>query len=159
MSGIICWACLKLAISVLQFVLLPWQSEFNKNQEKNESQQNQDLWWIWQRGCQRSCRLRLHQAWGRHGTNLKILGKSVVVDDRSGQLDRFSPAGYSKSDYHRSWSSQEWKREVAAHDRSGKPEKTSWDMRQQVRPHREEPLLDGNAHSVRYEEMIHDGSG
>ena len=26
-------------------------------------------------------------------------------------------------------------------------------------PHREESLLDGNAHSVRYGEMIHDGSG
>ena len=26
-------------------------------------------------------------------------------------------------------------------------------------PHREEPLLDGNAHSVRYGETIHDGSG
>ena len=48
---------------------------------------------------------------------------------------------------------------AAAHDRSGKPEKTSWDMTQQVAPHREEPLLDGNAHSVRYGEMIHDGSG
>ena len=48
---------------------------------------------------------------------------------------------------------------VAGDDRSGKPEKTSWDMMQQVVPHREEPLLDGNAHSVRYEEMIHDGSG
>ena len=32
-------------------------------------------------------------------------------------------------------------------------------MLQQVAPHREEPLLDGNAHSVRYGEMIHDGSG
>ena len=32
-------------------------------------------------------------------------------------------------------------------------------MMQQVAPHREEPLLDGNAHSVRYGEMIHDGSG
>ena len=30
---------------------------------------------------------------------------------------------------------------------------------QQVAPHREEPLLDGNAHSVWYGEMIHDGSG
>ena len=29
---------------------------------------------------------------------------------------------------------------------------------QQVAPHREEPLLDGNAHSLRYTEMIHDGS-
>ena len=37
--------------------------------------------------------------------------------------------------------------------------KTSRDMMQQVAPHRERPLLDGNAHSVRYGEMIHDGSG
>ena len=29
---------------------------------------------------------------------------------------------------------------------------------QQVAPHREEPLLDGNAHSVMYGETIHDGS-
>ena len=46
-----------------------------------------------------------------------------------------------------------------AHDRSVKPEKISWDMIQQVVSHREEPLLDGNAHSERYGEMIHDGSG
>ena len=52
------------------------------------------------------------------------LGKSVVVDDRSGKLDRLSPAGYSKSDYDRSCSSQELKSEVTAHDRSGKPDKT-----------------------------------
>ena len=49
--------------------------------------------------------------------------------------------------------------ELAEHDRSGKPEKISWDMLQQVDPHREEPLLGGNAHSARYGEMIHDGSG
>ena len=48
---------------------------------------------------------------------------------------------------------------VAAHDRSGKLEKTSWDMMQEVLPHHEEPLLDGNAQSVRYGEIIHDGSG
>ena len=53
----------------------------------------------------------------------------------------------------------EWKSGAAEHDRSGKPEKTSWDMLQKVAPHREEPLLDGNAHSVRYGETIHDGSG
>ena len=65
-------------------------------------------------------------------------GKSVAGDDRSGKPDRPSPPGYSKEDYGQSW---------------------SWDMMQQVVPHREEPLLDGNAHSVRYGEMIHDGSG
>ena len=32
-------------------------------------------------------------------------------------------------------------------------------MMQQVVPHREEPRLDGNVHSVRYGETIHDGSG
>ena len=45
------------------------------------------------------------------------------------------------------------------HDRSGKPETTSWDILQKVDPHREEPLLGGNAHSARYGETIHDGSG
>ena len=69
-------------------------------------------------------------------------GKSVAVDDRSGKPDRLSPTGHSKEDYGRSWSSQEWKSGDAAHDRSGKPEKTSWDAVQQVRPHHEEPLLD-----------------
>ena len=86
-------------------------------------------------------------------------GKSVAADDRSGKPERPSPPGYSKEDYGQSWSSQEWKSGAAEHDRSGKPEKTSWDMLQNVAPHREEPLLDGNAHSVRYGETIHDGSG
>ena len=86
-------------------------------------------------------------------------GKSVAVDDRSGKPHRPSPPGYSKEDYGRLLSSQEWKSGAAAHDRSGKPEKTSWDAMQQVLPHREDPLLDGNAHSVKYGEMIHDGPG
>ena len=51
-----------------------------------------------------------------------------------------------------------WK-SVVAHDRSGQPDKTSWSMIQQVRPHHGEPIVDGNAQSVRYGETIHDGSG
>ena len=47
-----------------------------------------------------------------------------------------------------------WKSEATAHDRSGKPDEISWNMMQQVRPHHEEPLLDGNAQSVRYGELI-----
>ena len=86
-------------------------------------------------------------------------GKSVVEDDRSGKPDRLSPAGYSKVDYGRSWSSQEWKSEATTHDRSGKPDKTSWNEVQQICPHHEDALLDGNAQSVRYGEIIHDGSG
>ena len=73
--------------------------------------------------------------------------------------DRLSPTSYSKMDYGRSWSSQECKSGAAAHDRSGKPDKTSWNAVQQICLHLEEPLLDGNAQSVKYGEMIHDGSG
>ena len=87
------------------------------------------------------------------------LGKSIVEDDRSGKPDRPSPTGYSKMDYGRSWSSQEWKSEATAHDRSGKPDEISWDAVRRVRPHHEGPLLGGNALSVRYGELIHDGSG
>ena len=82
--------------------------------------------------------------------------KSVAGDDRSGKPEKPSPSGYSKLDYGRSWSSQEWKSGAAAHNRSGKLEETSWDATQQVRPHHGEPLLDGNAQSVRYGEMIHE---
>ena len=86
-------------------------------------------------------------------------GKSVACDDRSRKLDRLSPIGCSKEDYGLSWSSQEWKSGAAEPDRSGKPETTSWDSLYTVDPHREEPLLGGNAHSARYGETIHDGSG
>ena len=86
-------------------------------------------------------------------------GKSAASDDRTEKLVQPSQPDYSKEDYGRSWSSQEWKSGAAEHDRSGKPETTSWDILQKVDPHREEPLLGGNAHSARYGEMIHDGSG
>ena len=85
--------------------------------------------------------------------------RSFFADDRSGQPDKLSSAGYSKLDYDSAWSSQEWKSEVTAHDRSGKPDKTSWSVVQQVRPHHGDTLLDGDAQSVRYGETIHDGSG
>ena len=85
--------------------------------------------------------------------------RSVVADDRSGQLDRLSPADYSKLDYDRSWSSQEWKSEVTAHDRSGKPDESSWNAMQQVCPHHGDTLLGGDAQSVRYGGMLHDRSG
>ena len=90
---------------------------------------------------------------GRTGYEYQDPGKSVVVDDRSGQSDRLSPAGYSKSDYERCWSSQEWKSEATTSDRSGKPDKTSWNAVQQVCPHHGDALLDGNAHSLRYGEI------
>ena len=90
--------------------------------------------------------------------------KSVAGEDRSGQLGiketaSFSSTDYSKLDYDRVWSSQEWKAEATTHDRSGQPDKTSWRMVQQVRPDHEEILLDGTAQSVRYGEPLRDRSG
>ena len=43
MSEIICCACSRLAISVLQFALIHWRNDLNKIQEKDVSQQNDDL--------------------------------------------------------------------------------------------------------------------
>ena len=85
--------------------------------------------------------------------------KSVVAEDRSGQPARFSSTEYSKLDYDRAWSSQEWKSEVTTHDRSGQLDKASWRMIQQVRPHHEATLLDETAQSVRYGEPLRDRSG
>ena len=85
--------------------------------------------------------------------------RSVVVDDRSGQLDRLFSAGYSKLDYDRSWSSQEWNSDVTAHDGSGKLDKTSLNAVQQVCPHHGGTLLDGGAQSVRYGGMLHERRG
>ena len=82
-----------------------------------------------------------------------------VLDDRAGKLVETSRSDYLQEDYGRSWSSQEWKSGAAEHDRSGKPEKTSWDAMQKVDPHREEPLLSRNAHSARYGELIHNRTG
>ena len=95
---------------------------------------------------------------GRTSYGYQDPGKSVVSDDRSGKPEKPSPSGNPKEDYGQSWSCQEWKSGAAEPDRSGKPEENSWDSWQKVVLHREEPLPDGNAHSVRYGEMIHDGS-
>ena len=70
-----------------------------------------------------------------------------------------SQSDYTKEDYGRSWSSQEWKSGAAEHDRSGKPEEISWDALQKVDPHREEYLPGRNAHNARYGELIHDRTG
>ena len=93
-------------------------------------------------------------------------GKSVVVDDRSRQpgketdlFESFSSTEYSKLDYDRAWSSQEWKAEATTLDRSRQPDKTSLRMVQKVRPDHEEILLDRTAQSIRYGETLRDRSG
>ena len=96
---------------------------------------------------------------GRTSYGFQNPGKFVPSDDRTGKLVETSRSDYSKHDYGRSWSSQKWKSEAAEHNLSGKPEEISWDKLQKVDLHREEPVLDGNAHSARYGELIHDGLG
>ena len=92
--------------------------------------------------------------------------KLVAGEDRSGRLGKetdslesFSSTNYSKLDDDRAWSSQEWIAEATTYDRSGRPDKTSWRMVQQVRPDHEETLLYGTAQSVRYGETLRDRSG
>ena len=133
MSGIICWICSTLAISALQLAPLRWQNELNKDQEKNVSQPNRDLWWIWPRGCLRSCLLQLHQTRGGPRMDIKILG-NLLQDtiDRGNLRNRHHHQVIQKRIVVNLWSSQEWEIGAAAHDRSGKLEKTSWDMLQQV---------------------------
>ena len=89
--------------------------------------------------------------------------RSIAGEDRLGQpgkeTESFSSTSYSKLDDNRAWSSQEWKTETTTHDRSGRPDKTSWSMVRKVRLGHEEILLDGTAQSVRNEEALRDRSG
>ena len=102
--------------------------------------------------------------------------KSAAEEDRSRQLgtdlfkasdhyyheqfmESFSSTDYSKLDYDRAWSSQEWKAETSTYDRSARLDKTCWRMVRKVRPDHQEILLDGTAQSVRYGETLRDRSG
>ena len=82
-----------------------------------------------------------------------------VLDDRAGQPVEVSRSDYLQKDYGLSWSSQEWKSGDGEHDRSGQPDKNSWDSLGKVDPHRGEHLLGRTAHSARNEETIHDRTG
>ena len=86
MSGTICCACSILAISVLQFALIQWRNELNKIQEKSESQQNRDLWWILLPGRRRSYRPQLQWARGRNITEVKIHGNQLLEKIDQGDL-------------------------------------------------------------------------
>ena len=66
--------------------------------------------------------------------DIKILENLLQVTIDRGNLRNRHHQVIQKEDYGQSWSSQEWKGGAAAHDRSGKPEKTSWDMMQKSCP-------------------------
>ena len=158
MNGIICWPCLILAILALLLASQRWRNELNKNQEKDVSQPNHDLWWIWPQERLRSCLLQPHQTRGGPRMDIKIL-KKHVLDDRTGQPVEMSRSDFSQKDYGLSWSSQEWKSGDEEHDRSGQPDKNSCDSLRKVDPHRGEHFLGRTARSARNEETIHDRTG
>ena len=89
----------------------------------------------------------------------RVTAKSRPMMNLTARMPSVVSSSTSSNPVRTSYGYQDPGKSVVVDDRSGKPEKTSWDMMQQVAPHREEPLLDGNVHSVRYGEMIHDGSG
>ena len=68
-----------------------------------------------------------------------------VLDDRGGKPVETSRSNYSQ-EYGSFWSSQAWKSGNGEHDRSGQPEKNSWDSLGKVDPHRGEHLLGRTAH-------------
>ena len=82
-----------------------------------------------------------------------------VLDDRTRQPVEMSRSDYLQKDYGLSWSSQEWKSGDGKDDRSGQPDRNSWDSLRKVDPHRGEHLLGRTAHSARNEETIHDRTG
>ena len=83
--------------------------------------------------------------------------EQLVLDDRAGKPVETSRSNYSQKDYGLSWSSQEWKSGNGEHDRSGQPDKNSWDSLGKVDS--SEYLLGKNVHSARYGETIHDKTG
>ena len=89
----------------------------------------------------------------------RVTAKSRLMMNLTARMPTVVSSSTSSSPEKTWYEYQDPGKSVAVDDRSGKPEKTSWDTMQQVVPHREEPLLDGNVHSVSYGEMIHDGSG
>ena len=84
----------------------------------------------------------------------RVTAKSRPMMNLTARMPSVVSSSTSSNPVRTSYGYQDPGKSVASDDRSGKPEKTSWDILQKVAPHREEPLLDGNAHSVRYGERF-----
>ena len=84
----------------------------------------------------------------------RVTAKSRPMMNLTARMPSVVSSSTSSNPVRTSYGYQDPGKSVVVDDRSGTPEKTSWDILQEVAPHREVPLLDGNAHSVRYGEMI-----
>ena len=88
MNGIICWHCLILAILALLLASQRWRNELNKNQEKDVSQPNHDIWWIWPQERLRSCLLQLLQTRGGLRMDIMNLNNLFLTIERGDPLKR-----------------------------------------------------------------------
>ena len=89
----------------------------------------------------------------------RVTAKSKPMMNLSARMSSVVSSTTSSSPGKRWYGNQDLWRSVVADDRSGKPDKTSWNAVQQVRPHHGDTLLDLGAQSVRYGGMLHDRSG
>ena len=88
MNGIICWLCSILAILALLPATQRWRNELNKIQEKDVSQPNHDLWWIWPQERLRACLLQLLQTRGGPRMDIKILNNLFLTIERGNPWKR-----------------------------------------------------------------------
>ena len=88
MNGIICWLFSISAILALLPASQRWRNELNKIQEKDVSQQNHDLWWIWPQERLRSCLLQLLQTRGGLRMDIMNLNNLFLTIERGDPLKR-----------------------------------------------------------------------
>ena len=93
--------------------------------------------------------LQLHQTWGGPRNDIKILENLLQVTIDQGNLRDRHHQVIQKRIMVNLGLLKSGKVRLRRTIDQGTLMKSSWDMLQQVVPHREEPLLDGNAHSVR----------
>ena len=109
MSGIICCACLTLAISVLQFTVysaaMAKRSQQDSEEERVTAKSKPMMNLVARTPSVVSSSTSVSPVKRYYGK--QDPWSSVVAEDRSGQPDRFSSTDYSKLDCDRAWSSQE----------------------------------------------------
>ena len=89
----------------------------------------------------------------------RVTAKSRPMMNLTARMPSVVSSSTSSNPERTSYGYQDPGKSVFVDDRSGQPDKTSWNAVQQVRPHHGDTLLDGGAQSVRYGERLHDRSG
>ena len=111
------------------------------------------------KGRLRSCLLQLHQTRGGPRMDIKILKKPVLDDKIGANLRTVTTRLFTKRIMVNLGLLKSGKVELRSTIDQGNLRKLLGISCNKLVPHRGEPLLGGNAHSARYGEMIHDGSG